>query len=219
MIYNRPNDRLQSRFFVVTPTSLRVALVRVALSFLALPAGAVAVVLWLAWRVLLSGCQVGSFATQLILNGLPTDEPAWRFQGIRSRIACEAMRLPHWNAPLRRCLLRLAGVRIGKGVFIGHGGIMDDYHPERIVIEDGAIIAYGVIWAAHGDRETMNEDDQTIIIRRGAYIGAGAILCPGCEVGEGAIIGAGAVVKGKIAAGVTAVGVPARPTSTGSATK
>lgn len=53
-------------------------------------------------------------------------------------------------------------------------------------------------------------------IGRGAYFGTGAVTVDGeydrhLQVGAGAVIGAGAVVTGDIAAGVTAVGVPARP--------
>lgn len=48
-------------------------------------------------------------------------------------------------------------------------------------------------------------------IRRGASIGAGAVILPGVTVGERAMVGAGAVVTKDVPAGVTAVGIPARP--------
>ena len=47
-------------------------------------------------------------------------------------------------------------------------------------------------------------------IRRGARVGAGAVLCPAVEIGEEAFIGAGAVVVDDVAPGVVVVGVPAR---------
>jgi acetyltransferase-like isoleucine patch superfamily enzyme len=47
-------------------------------------------------------------------------------------------------------------------------------------------------------------------IRRGARIGAGAVLCPGVEIGEEAFVGAGAVVVKDVPPGVVVVGNPAR---------
>ena len=47
-------------------------------------------------------------------------------------------------------------------------------------------------------------------IRRGARVGAGAVLCPGVEIGEEAFVGAGAVVVEDVPPGVLVVGNPAR---------
>lgn len=43
-----------------------------------------------------------------------------------------------------------------------------------------------------------------------AWIGAGAIVCPGVSVGEDTIVGAGSVVTRSLPAGVVAAGSPAR---------
>jgi acetyltransferase-like isoleucine patch superfamily enzyme len=48
------------------------------------------------------------------------------------------------------------------------------------------------------------------MIRRGARVGAGAVLLPGIEVGEEAFVGAGAVVLGDVPARAVVVGNPAR---------
>lgn len=50
------------------------------------------------------------------------------------------------------------------------------------------------------------------IVRRGASIGAGAVILPGLVIGEGAMVGAGAVVVADVPAHATVVGNPARPT-------
>jgi acetyltransferase-like isoleucine patch superfamily enzyme len=48
------------------------------------------------------------------------------------------------------------------------------------------------------------------MIRRGARVGGGAILCPAVEVGEEAFVGAGAVVTKDVPPRVVVVGSPAR---------
>ena len=48
------------------------------------------------------------------------------------------------------------------------------------------------------------------VLRRGARIGVGAVLCPGVEVGREAFVGAGAVVTKDVPAGKVVVGNPAR---------
>jgi UDP-2-acetamido-3-amino-2,3-dideoxy-glucuronate N-acetyltransferase len=50
----------------------------------------------------------------------------------------------------------------------------------------------------------------TTTIRRGASIGAGAVLLPGVTIGERAMVGAGAVVTRDVPASVVVVGNPAR---------
>jgi acetyltransferase-like isoleucine patch superfamily enzyme len=47
-------------------------------------------------------------------------------------------------------------------------------------------------------------------IRRGARVGAGAVLCPAVEIGEEAFVGAGAVVVRDVPPRVVVVGNPAR---------
>lgn len=51
-------------------------------------------------------------------------------------------------------------------------------------------------------------------LRRGASIGAGAVILPGVTVGEGAMVGAGAVVTKDVAPHTVVVGNPARVTRT-----
>ena len=48
-------------------------------------------------------------------------------------------------------------------------------------------------------------------VRRGASIGAGAVILPDIEIGEGAMIAAGAVVTRDVPDGETWSGNPARP--------
>lgn len=209
--HNPPNDTPEALSAHVTSEFTAWGYIAIGiLSTLVLPLGAVAVLAGLVWRVILASCRIGFGVGNLIIHGKPTDEAAWPWQCVRSFFLTQAESLPHWNVPLRKALLRLGGVRVGSDGFFGRGGVMDDYHPENIIIEDGAIISYGVIFAGHGDRERIPLRDQRVIIRRGAYIGTGVVLTPGVEIGEGATIGAGAVVTRDIPPHSVAVGVPAR---------
>ena len=61
-----------------------------------------------------------------------------------------------------------------------------------------------------GRTERRHELRRGPTIRRGARVGAGAVLCPAVEVGEEAFVGAGAVVVRDVAPRVVVVGNPAR---------
>lgn len=54
------------------------------------------------------------------------------------------------------------------------------------------------------------------VIRRGASVGAGAVILPGLEIGENAVVGAGAVVTKNVPANSTVAGCPARVIRTAS---
>ncbi len=54
------------------------------------------------------------------------------------------------------------------------------------------------------------EFEQTVI-RKGASVGAGAVILPGLTIGEGAMIGAGSVVTKDVAPFTTVYGNPAKP--------
>jgi acetyltransferase-like isoleucine patch superfamily enzyme len=49
-----------------------------------------------------------------------------------------------------------------------------------------------------------------IVIRRNAWIGAGATILPGVTVGENAVVAAGAVVAKDVPANMIVAGVPAK---------
>jgi acetyltransferase-like isoleucine patch superfamily enzyme len=90
------------------------------------------------------------------------------------------------------------GVRIGDGVFIGHGvTFVNDKFPR----------------ATNGSGELQTEDDWKLlrtVIEDGASIGSGATILGGVRVGRGATVGAGAVVTRDVSPGVTVAGNPAK---------
>ena len=79
-------------------------------------------------------------------------------------------------------------------------------------IEDDVFIGPGASFA--NDRFPRSRQEswhcETMVIGRGATIGAGAVLVPGVSVGEGAMVGAGAVVTKDVPPFTVVVGNPAR---------
>ena len=88
----------------------------------------------------------------------------------------------------------------------------------KLEVGDGVMLAaHTVIMAANHnflDRNTPIKDQGLtsvgVRIDRDVWIGAGARILDGIQIGEGAVIGAGAVVSKSIASYKVAVGVPAK---------
>jgi acetyltransferase-like isoleucine patch superfamily enzyme len=117
--------------------------------------------------------------------------------------------------------------RVGDDVVIGRGALVendttvgalskiqaDAYITAYSTLEDAVFVAPRVITTNDnfmGRTEKRHALRKGPTIRRGARIGAGAVLCPGVEIGEEAFVGAGAVVVGDVPPGVVVVGNPAR---------
>lgn len=99
---------------------------------------------------------------------------------------------------------------IGNNVFINSN--MLAMARGGITIEDNVQIAGNVNLLSnnHDPYDRMVLTCKPIIIRRGAWIGANAVVLAGVEVGEHAIVGAGSVVTKDVPAYAVAVGNPAR---------
>ena len=94
---------------------------------------------------------------------------------------------------------------IGRGVWLDHG--VGFVVGETAVIEDEVCIWHDVTL---GSTLKSSGPGRHPRVRRGAVIGAGAILLGGIEIGERAVIAAGAIVLRDVAPGTTVAGVPAR---------
>jgi acetyltransferase-like isoleucine patch superfamily enzyme len=91
------------------------------------------------------------------------------------------------------------GVRIGDGVFVGHGVVFINDKVPRATAPDG---------------RPQEHDDWTLletVVEDGASIGSGAIILGGVRIAAGALVGAGAVVTKDVEPGEIVVGVPAVP--------
>lgn len=104
--------------------------------------------------------------------------------------------------------------------FLESGSIVGDratlksgvYLWDGIVVEDDVFIGPNATFTNDPYPRSQHQLDShpRTIIRRGASIGAGAVILPGLEIGAYAMIGAGSVVTRSIPAFALAYGNPAR---------
>jgi acetyltransferase-like isoleucine patch superfamily enzyme len=103
-------------------------------------------------------------------------------------------------------------IRLGKNVFINHACSFLDLC--TITIENDVMIGpkVNLITENHplepGDRKTVLL--KPIVVKRNAWIGAGATILPGVTIGENAVVAAGAVVRRDVAPNSVVAGVPAK---------
>jgi acetyltransferase-like isoleucine patch superfamily enzyme len=116
-------------------------------------------------------------------------------------------------------LLRKCNYEIGEKVFIGEDFIIvDDLKDETnyVIIEDRVAISPRVTFVVHTKpnwsriADYVNSKKGSIIVRKDAWIGTGAVLLPDVEVGEGAVVGANCVVTRNVAPYTVVGGIPAK---------
>lgn len=113
--------------------------------------------------------------------------------------------------------------RIGDNCVLGHsvfvaGVVGDNCHIqnganifEGVTLEDYVFIGPGVQFTnVKRPMAGTKQPYQKTVVKRGATIGAGAVIICGMTVGEGALVGAGAVVTKDVPAGATVAGNPAK---------
>lgn len=107
-------------------------------------------------------------------------------------------------------------IRLGKNVFINHACSFLDIG--GITIEDDVQIGPRVNLTSENhpvdphDRKTLILNP--IVIKRNAWIGAGATILPGVTVGENSIVAAGAVVSRDVPPDTVVAGIPAKVVKT-----
>lgn len=143
-------------------------------------------------------------------------------------------RMLPFNVPKAYLLLRLMGVKFGKGTFIDtpfrcdygkHITVGEHFYANSgctmidvadITIGDNVMLGthVQVITAGHpvhpDVRNTAYEYGVPVTIGDNVWIGAGAIVLPGVTIGPNAVIGAGAVVTKDVPEGVIAAGNPCK---------
>ena len=130
-----------------------------------------------------------------------------------------------WYMWLKLRLLRWAGMKFtGKPRYISAAVFFDDFDKvtmgHRVVISSHVSLlnhdySYNTLLVAKG----VNKDGDVAIVRpitigNNVFIGRGALLMPGTEIGDNVIIAAGSVVRGKVESGSIMMGNPAVPITT-----
>lgn len=121
----------------------------------------------------------------------------------------------------RKYFFRRTGVKIGKGVVLNPGLLIEDSYRELVTFGDRASVAPNVMIIADAAPNNSRIEaipyvkDHLIVAKEtvvgpDAWIGSAAIILPGVTVGEGAIVGAGAVVTKDVSPYTVVAGTPAR---------
>lgn len=101
---------------------------------------------------------------------------------------------------MRVMVLRMCGIKIGRGCFIGFNVICDTNFPELIRIGNAVTISHNCLLITHTQTPCNSMLSRIYQVRGpvsigdGAWIGASSIVLPGVSVGEDCMIGAGSVV-------------------------
>lgn len=120
---------------------------------------------------------------------------------------------------LRAAMLRWAGYRVGRDVFIGEDLIIIDEPDDRgmVCIGDRAAISPRVTLVA-SSRPNWSRilpyapvAHAPVTVEDDAWLGTGVVVLPGVTVGEGAVVGANSLVNRDVAPYTIVAGSPARP--------
>lgn len=120
---------------------------------------------------------------------------------------------------VRVCALRWCGYSVGKNVYIGPDLIVVNDSQEQegmLVIGDRVAIAPRVTLVLGSDANwsglniIIPPERGPIVIKNDSWIGTGAIVLPGVEIGEYSIIGAAALVNKHVPSREIHAGVPAK---------
>ncbi len=123
-----------------------------------------------------------------------------------------------YNCPfnsLRVKFHRWRGVNIGNNVMIGLKVTLDHSYPDYIFIEDDVSLAGNNYILTHSNpyphfSKVFESFVAPVYIKKGAWLGIGAMVLPEVTVGEYSVIAAGSVVNKSIPPKRIAGGIPAK---------
>lgn len=186
------------------------------------------------------GSEIGHFADRVVLNWPERSPAKERVRAKGSlfkraaRFAVRihvAMQLRWWRLAYqmtlrkvgRRCVFGAgilvqghegisvgADVRINDYVFLQCGGESELIIDDEVTISIGAQIMTGQYPVGPEGHDRSVHVYETVVLEKGAWIGANAVVLPGVRVGAGSIVAAGSVVNSDVPPGVIVAGSPAR---------
>lgn len=108
---------------------------------------------------------------------------------------------------VKRFLLRMTGMKVGKDAAVGLMAMFDVFYPELIELGDNCIIGYNATILAH---EFLKDELRTgrTMIGKDAMVGANTTVLAGVEVGEGSVVSAASLVDADVPAGSFVKGNP-----------
>jgi len=106
-----------------------------------------------------------------------------------------------------------SNILLGERVFFNFNCVVLDVCLVRIgdcTLFGPAVQIYTATHPLNAERRRQQEFAKPIEIGSDVWVGGGAIICPGVNIGSKSVIGAGSVVTNNIPAGVVAAGNPCR---------
>ena len=101
-------------------------------------------------------------------------------------------------------------MKVGKGVCVAPGVVVDPFFPELIELKDGCCLGFGCRLFTHEFTATQFRVGR-VCVEKGAVIGGYATVRGGVRIGEKATVGACSFVTKDVRDGEMVIGVPARP--------
>lgn len=138
------------------------------------------------------------------------------YAAIRRYILLVGMNLFPFSS-MRAFLLRLCGVRVGHGCYIGFNVFVDTNFPNLIVIGNNVTISHScsiithTMTPVHSPLGSYYNHEKCVTINTGSWIGMHTIILPGAIIGNDSFIGAGSVVVGKMPPKHLCAGNPCKP--------
>ena len=155
-----------------------------------------------------SADRLREFATADVLVGVGA--PAARMKVVER---LRALADPAFPALVHPRAYLPAGVPVGEGAIVYPGACVeiDARLGAFVIINHNATIGDDTVLADFATVGPGCAIGGNIVVGAGAFLGIGACTVQGITIGNGAIVGAGAAVTGDVGAGLTVVGVSARP--------